>query len=192
MRYSGIDLRDATQRSLRERIVVVPQEGFLFNGTILENIRLAREGATDDDVVRAMEAIGVAERFAALPEGLHTEVRERGSRLSAGEKQLVSLARAALADPAVLVLDEATSSLDPGTEVVVERAMVTLMEGRTVIVIAHRLSTAERCDLVGVVAEGQLLELGSHDALVAHGGRYAELFANWSGGISGPELLPSP
>ena len=192
VRYAGIDLRDATQRSLRERIVVVPQEGFLFNGTILENIRLAREGATDDDVVRAMEAIGVAERFAALPEGLHTEVRERGSRLSAGEKQLVSLARAALADPAVLVLDEATSSLDPGTEVVVERAMVTLMEGRTVIVIAHRLSTAERCDLVGVVAEGQLLELGSHDELVAHGGRYAELFANWSGGISGPELLPSP
>ena len=192
VRYAGIDLRDATQRSLRERIVVVPQEGFLFNGTILDNVRLARQGATDEDVVRAMDIIGVAERFEALPEGLHTEVRERGSRLSAGEKQLVSLARAALADPAVLVLDEATSSLDPGTEVVVERAMVTLMEGRTVIVIAHRLSTAERCDLVGVVAEGQLLELGTHAALVAQGGRYAELFATWSGGIGGPELLPSP
>ncbi len=192
VRYAGIDLRDATQRSLRERIVVVPQEGFLFNGTILDNVRLARQGATDEDVVRAMEIIGVAERFEALPEGLHTEVRERGSRLSAGEKQLVSLARAALADPAVLVLDEATSSLDPGTEVVVERAMVSLMEGRTVIVIAHRLSTAERCDLVGVVAEGQLLELGTHAALVAQGGRYAELFATWSGGIGGPELLPSP
>ena len=192
VRYAGIDLRDATQRSLRERIVVVPQEGFLFNGTILDNVRLARRGATDEDVVRAMDIIGVAERFEALPEGLHTEVRERGSRLSAGEKQLVSLARAALADPAVLVLDEATSSLDPGTEVVVERAMVTLMEGRTVIVIAHRLSTAERCDLVGVVAEGQLLELGTHAALVAQGGRYAELFATWSGGIGGPELLPSP
>jgi ATP-binding cassette subfamily B protein len=192
IRYAGIDLRDATQRSLRQRIVVVPQEGFLFNGTILENIRLAREDATDAEVLRALETIGVLERFAALPEGLHTEVRERGSRLSAGEKQLVSLARAALADPAVLVLDEATSSLDPGTELIVEHAMVELMEGRTVIVIAHRLSTAERCDLVGVVADGQLLELGTHDELVAHGERYATLFATWSGGIGGPELLPSP
>jgi ATP-binding cassette subfamily B protein len=107
----------------------------------------------------------------------------------------VSLARAALADPAVLVLDEATSSLDPGTELVVEHAMVELMEGRTVIVIAHRLSTAERCDLVGVVAEGRLLELGTHADLVAQGERYAALFATWSGGqggIDGSELLPSP
>jgi ATP-binding cassette subfamily B protein len=192
IRYAGIDLRDATLRSLRERVVVVPQEGFLFNGTILDNVRLAREGATDDEVVRALETIGVLERFSQLPDGLHTEVRERGSRLSAGEKQLVSLARAALADPAVLVLDEATSSLDPGTELVVEHAMVELMEGRTVIVIAHRLSTAERCDLVGVVAEGRLLELGTHADLVAQGERYAALFATWSGGIGGPELLPSP
>ena len=192
VRYAGIDLRDATQRSLRQRVVVVPQEGFLFNGTILENIRLAREGATDADVLAALEAIGVHERFASLPEGLDTEVQERGSRFSAGEKQLVSLARAALADPAVLVLDEATSSLDPGTEVVVEHAMAKLMEGRTVIVIAHRLSTAERADLVGVVAEGQLLELGTHQELLAQGGRYADLFTTWSGGIGGPELLPSP
>ncbi len=192
VRYAGTDLRDATLRSLRERIVVVPQEGFLFNGTILENVRLARAGASDEEVVTALEAIGVRERFAALPEGLATEVRERGSRLSAGEKQLVSLARAALADPAVLVLDEATSSLDPGTEVVVEHAVARLMEGRTVIVIAHRLSTAERADLVGVVAGGRLLELGTHDELLARGGRYAELFATWSGGMSGPELLPSP
>lgn len=185
VRYAGIDLRDATLRSLRQRVVVVPQEGFLFNGTILENVRLARAGATDDEVLDALDAIGVRDRFAALPEGLHTEVRERGSRLSAGEKQLVSLARAALADPAVLVLDEATSSLDPGTEVVVEHAMARLMEGRTVIVIAHRLSTAERADLVGVVAEGRLLELGSHAELVERGGRYAELFATWSGGVAG-------
>jgi ATP-binding cassette subfamily B protein len=185
VRYAGIDLRDATLRSLRQRVVVVPQEGFLFNGTILENVRLARAGATDDEVLDALDAIGVRDRFAALPEGLHTEVRERGSRLSAGEKQLVSLARAALADPAVLVLDEATSSLDPGTEVVVEHAMARLMEGRTVIVIAHRLSTAERADLVGVVAEGRLLELGSHTELVERGGRYAELFATWSGGVAG-------
>ena len=192
VRFGGIDLRDATARSLRERVVVVPQEGFLFNGTILENIRLARAGATDAEVMDALEAIGVHERFARLPEGLHTEVQERGSRFSAGEKQLVSLARAALADPAVLVLDEATSSLDPGTEVVVEHAVNRLMEGRTVIVIAHRLSTAERADLVGVVAEGRLLELGTHAELLARGGRYAALFRTWSGGIGGPELLPSP
>ena len=184
VRYAGIDLRDATLRSLRERVVVVPQEGFLFNGTILDNIRLARADATDAQVLDALEAIGVRERFASLPEGLATEVRERGSRLSAGEKQLVSLARAALADPAVLVLDEATSSLDPGTEVVVEHAMARLMEGRTVIVIAHRLSTAQRADLVGVVAEGRLLELGTHDELIDAGGRYAELFATWSGGLT--------
>jgi ATP-binding cassette subfamily B protein len=184
VRYAGIDLRDATKRSLRERVVVVPQEGFLFNGTILDNVRLARDGATDDDVMAALDAIGVKERFASLPEGLHTEVQERGSRFSAGEKQLVSLARAALADPAVLVLDEATSSLDPGTEAIVEHAMTRLMEGRTVIVIAHRLSTAERADMVGVVADGRLLELGTHSELVAQGGRYADLFANWAGGLA--------
>ena len=184
VRYAGIDLRDATQRSLRERVVVVPQEGFLFNGTILENVRLARAGATDGEVMEALDAIGVRERFSLLPEGLDTEVRERGSRLSAGEKQLVSLARAALADPAVLVLDEATSSLDPGTEVVVEGAMTRLMEGRTVIVIAHRLSTAERADVVGVVADGRLLELGTHDELMAQGDRYAALFATWTGGLT--------
>jgi ATP-binding cassette, subfamily B, bacterial len=184
VRFAGIDLRDATQRSLRERVVVVPQEGFLFNATIMENVRLARAGATDDEVLGALEAIGVRERFAQLPEGLDTEVRERGSRLSAGEKQLVSLARAALADPAVLVLDEATSSLDPGTEVVVEQAMARLMEGRTVIVIAHRLSTAERADVVGVVADGRLLELGTHEELLARGDRYAALFATWTGGLA--------
>ncbi len=184
VRYAGIDLRDATRRSLRQRVVVVPQEGFLFNGTILENVRLARAGASDEDVVAALDAIGVRERFTELPEGLATEVHERGSRLSAGEKQLVSLARAALADPAVLVLDEATSSLDPGTEVIVEEAMTRLMEGRTVIVIAHRLSTAERADLVGVVAEGQLLELGTHAELLGQGGRYTSLFTTWTGGLA--------
>jgi ATP-binding cassette, subfamily B, bacterial len=184
--YGGVDLRDASLASLRQRVVVVPQEGFLFNGTIAENIRLARAGATDADVEAALDEIGVLERFAVLPDGLATEVRERGSRLSAGEKQLVSLARAALADPAVLVLDEATSSLDPGTEVVVEEALGRLMEGRTVIVIAHRLTTAERADLVGVVADGHLAELGTHDELVARGGRYAAMHATWTGGLTTP------
>lgn len=180
----GVDLRDATMRSLRERIIVVPQEGFLFNGTIRDNIRLARHTASDQEVESALADLGLLGRFSDLPDGLDTEVRERGSRLSAGEKQLVSLARAALVDPAVLVLDEATSSLDPGTEVLVEQAMVRLMEGRTVIVIAHRLSTAERADRVGVVADGKLVELDTHDELIANEGHYAKLFHTWQGGLN--------
>lgn len=178
--FGGIDLRDATLASLRDRVVVVPQEGFLFNGTIRDNVRVARGDATDDEVDDALRVLGIYDRFAALPQGLDTEVRERGSRLSAGEKQLVSMARAALVDPALLVLDEATSSLDPGTEVLVEQAMNTLMEGRTVVVIAHRLSTAERADRVGVVSGGRLAEIGSHDDLMADEGHYAALFATWS------------
>ena len=179
--FGGVDLRDATGRSLRERIVVVPQEGFLFNGTIRDNVRIARADATDAEVDAALAVVGADERFGLLPEGFATEVRERGSRLSAGERQLVSLARAALADPAVLVLDEATSSLDPGTEAMVERAMDRLFAGRTVIVIAHRLSTAERADRVGVVDHHDLVELGSHDELIALGGRYAALYGSWAG-----------
>jgi ATP-binding cassette, subfamily B, bacterial len=179
--YAGVDVRDATLRSLRERICVVPQEGFLCNGTIRENVRIARQGATDAEVDDALRAIGAYGRFSELQDGLATEVRERGSRLSAGEKQLVSLARAALADPSVLVLDEATSSLDPGTELLVEAALERLMEGRTVVVIAHRLSTAERADRIGVVDAGGLVELGTHDDLVAAGGPYAALYATWAG-----------
>ena len=188
VRLGGVDLRDATLASLRGRIVVIPQEGFLFNGTIRDNVRLAREDATDAEVDDALRAVGAYERFAALPEGLDTEVRERGSRLSAGEKQLVSLARAALADPAVLVLDEATSSLDPGTEVLVESAVDRLLEGRTVVVIAHRLSTSERADVVGVVDGGELVELGTHADLVAAGGRYASLYATWVAGTRAPAV----
>lgn len=184
VRYGGIDLRDATLGSLRRRIAVIPQEGFLFNGSIRDNVRLAQAGASDAEVDEALRAVGAYERFARLPEGLDTEVRERGSRLSAGEKQLVSLARAALADPAVLVLDEATSSLDPGTEVVVERAVDRLLEGRTVVVIAHRLSTSERADVVGVIDGGRLVELGSHRDLVDRGGTYARLYATWMAGVA--------
>ena len=181
VRYAGVDLRDATFSSLRDRFTVVPQEGYLFQGTIMDNVRLAKPEATDAEVEAAMARIGVLDHFATLAEGLHTEVRERGSRFSAGERQLVSLARAALANNEVLVLDEATSSLDPGTEVEVESALTKLMEGRTVIVIAHRLTTAERADMVAVVDDGGIVEIGTHDDLVVRGGAYAALFGSWSG-----------
>ena len=183
VRFGGVDLRDATVTSLRQRVAVIPQEGFLFNGTIRDNVRLARDGATDDEVDAALRSVGAYDRFASLPDGVDTEVRERGSRLSAGEKQLVSLARAALANPAVLVLDEATSSLDPGTEALVEVAVDRLRQGRTVVVIAHRLSSAARADLVGVVVDGRLVELGRHRQLVAAGGHYARLYDTWTAGI---------
>jgi ATP-binding cassette subfamily B protein len=184
IRIGGMDLRTADTDSLREHIVVVPQEGFLFAGTVADNIRLAKPKATDADIRQALDRIGVLDVFERLPQGLDTEVQERGSRLSAGEKQLVSLARAALVDPKVLILDEATSSVDPGTEAIVEVAMESLMEGRTVIAIAHRLSTSERCDRVGVVVAGELVELGPHDELVAAGGHYAELFEAWTSGLA--------
>ncbi|HEX7522257.1 MAG TPA: ABC transporter ATP-binding protein [Acidimicrobiia bacterium] len=185
VRFGGVDLRDATLRSLRERIVVVPQEGFLFAGTVRDNIRIGRADATDPEIKAAVDALGLGDRFDALPDGLDTEVRERGSRLSAGERQLVSLVRAALADPAVLVLDEATSNLDPGTERAVERALERLTEGRTTVVVAHRLSTAARADRVAVIDHGQLVELGTHKQLLARDGRYAQLFAAWDAGHDG-------
>jgi ATP-binding cassette subfamily B protein len=177
--YGGIDLTMATMASLRERIVVVPQEGFMFNGTIRDNLRIARATATDDEIDGAIAAIGATEHFAQFPDGLDTEVRERGSRLSAGERQLVALARAALVDPAVLVLDEATSNLDPGTEAEVEQALERLMAGRTVIVVAHRLSTVQRADHIAVIANAKIAEYGTHDELIARNGRYAALAAAW-------------
>jgi ATP-binding cassette subfamily B protein len=177
--YGGIDLKMATMSSLRERIVVVPQEGFLFNGTIRDNLRIARSSATDEEIDAAIAAIGATEHFATLPDGLDTEVRERGSRLSAGERQLVALARAALVDPAVLVLDEATSNLDPGTEAEVEHALERLMAGRTVIVVAHRLSTVQRADHIAVIADAQVAEYGTHTELIAKGGRYSALATAW-------------
>ncbi len=178
--FGGVNLKMATMDSLRNRIVVVPQEGFLFNGTIRDNLRVARASATDAEIEAAIAAIGVTEHFAQFADGLDTQVRERGSRLSAGERQLVALARAALVDPAVLILDEATSNLDPGTESEVEHALERLMNGRTVIVVAHRLSTVQRADRIAVVAEARIAELGPHTELLALNGHYAELARAWA------------
>ena len=180
----GVDLRDGTLESLRRRIVLLPQEGHLFSGTIADNVRLARPEAPDEEVLRALEEIGARERFEALPEGIHTDVQTRGVRLSAGERQLVGIARVALADPAVIVLDEATSSMDPATEAAVERALAAVVAGRTVITIAHRLSTAERADRVVVMDGGRVVEVASHDELVAQGERYARLWASWQAGVA--------
>jgi ATP-binding cassette, subfamily B, bacterial len=181
--FGGIDLREAPLDELRRRIVFVPQEGHLFSGTIGDNVRLARPGATDGEVREALRRVGALERFEALADGLATDVRSRGGRLSSGERQLVSLARVALADPSVIVLDEATSSLDPQTEAAVEHALASLALGRTVITVAHRLSTAERADRVAVMERGRLVELATHRELVRQGDRYARLWASWQSGL---------
>jgi ATP-binding cassette subfamily B protein len=180
----GVDLRDGTLDSLRHRIVMLPQEGHLFSGTIADNVRLARPEASDDEVVRALDEIGALARFEALPDGIGTDVQTRGVRLSAGERQLVGIARVALADPTVIVLDEATSSLDPATEAAVEQALAAVVAGRTVIIIAHRLSTAERADRVVVMDHGRVVEVASHEDLVEQGERYARLWASWQAGIA--------
>ena len=177
--FGGVDLRAASLADLRRRIAVVPQEGFCFAGSIKDNVRIARPSASDEEIRSALRAIDSLDRFETFEDGLDTDVRERGSRLSAGERQLIALARAALVDPAVLVLDEATSNLDPGTEAAVERALEKLMEQRTVIVVAHRLSTIQRADRIGVIDDGRLAEFGTHDELMLLGGRYFELATAW-------------
>jgi ATP-binding cassette subfamily B protein len=181
----GVDLRHSTLESLRRRIVMLPQEGHLFSGTIADNVRLAEPDASDEEVLYALGQIGARKRFEALPDGIHTDVQSRGVRLSAGERQLVGIARVALADPTVIVLDEATSSLDPATEAAVERALAAVVEGRTVIIIAHRLSTAERADRVVVMDAGRVVEVASHEELVEQGERYARLWASWQAGVAG-------
>ena len=178
--FGGVDLRQASMEDLRRRIVVIPQEGFLFDGSVRDNLLIAKPSATESELLRALDNIGLRERFEALPEGLDTQVRERGSRLSAGERQLVALSRAALVNPAVLVLDEATSNLDPGTEMLVEAALEKLMIGRSVIVVAHRLSTVQRADKIAVVADARISEIGTHDELIALNGHYALLASTWN------------
>jgi len=178
----GVDLRDLRLSDLRERIVIVPQEGFLFNGTIAENITYAHPHAPDREAAahRALLDLGLGEWVGALPQGVGTDVGQRGEGLSAGERQLIALARAALAGAAVLVRDEATSAVDPATEARINRALARLTAGRTAVSIAHRLSTAEAADLVAVLDRGELVELGHHRDLLALGGVYARMQHSWS------------
>jgi ATP-binding cassette subfamily B protein len=183
----GHDLRDVTIASLRRQLGVVPQEPFLFAGTMRDNVAFARPDASDEDVRRAVEAVGLAPLVDSLPDGIDTAVHERGVSLSSGERQLLALARAFLAEPRVLVLDEATSNLDLQSETLVEQALDVVLEGRTAIIVAHRLSTAMRADRIVVVDQGRVLEVGSHAELVARGGRYAEMFAAWSSHLGGGE-----
>ena len=175
----GHDLRDVTQRSLRTQLGVVPQEGFLFAGTVRDNIAFARPGAGDEEVAAAAAAVGVHDFILSLEHGYDTEVGERGSRLSLGQRQLVAFARALLADPRILILDEATSSVDIGTERRIERALDRLLTGRTAFIIAHRLSTIMSADEIVVLEHGRVLERGSHDELVARGGAYLALYGDW-------------
>jgi ABC-type multidrug transport system fused ATPase/permease subunit len=180
VRLDGVDLRDLAGTDLRRGVVMVTQENFLFSGTIAENIAFGRPSATRAEVEAAARAIGADEFIRTLPEGYDTDVRKRGGRLSAGQRQLVAFARGFLADPAVLILDEATSSLDIPSERLVQRAMRTILADRTAFVIAHRLSTVQIADRVLVIENGQIVEDGPPARLVAAGGRYAALHQQWA------------
>ena len=180
----GVDLNDVTQESLRHQLGIVPQEGFLFAGTVSENIAFGKPDARPEDIVRAAQTVGAHEFILRLEDGYETQLGERGSRLSLGQRQLVAFARALLADPRILILDEATSSVDIGTERTIEQALRTLLSDRTSFVIAHRLSTIRDADLIVVLEHGQVIEQGSHDELLALRGLYTSLYGDWAGAAS--------
>ena len=176
----GADLNDVSQESLRRQLGIVPQEGFLFAGTVAENIAFGKPDAKPEEIVRAAQTVGAHEFILRLEDGYETQLGERGSRLSLGQRQLVAFARALLADPRILILDEATSSVDIGTERTIEQALRTLLADRTSFVIAHRLSTIRDADLIVVLEHGQVIEQGSHDELLARQGLYTSLYGDWA------------
>ncbi len=180
----GHDISGVTLESLRSQLGVVPQEPFLFNGSIARNVAFGRPDASAEEIVEACQVVGLGELLARLPDGVDTPVHERGASLSSGERQLLALARAFLARPRVLILDEATSSLDLASEGLIEIALDRVLEGRTALIIAHRLATAMRADRIAVIDHGRLTELGTHDELVALGGHYARLYATWEAAAS--------
>ena len=184
----GTDLRNVRFDSLRDRVVMVPQEGILFRGTIADNVRMGSPSASRREVSEAFRSLGLFDWLAELDQGIDTQVGERGSSLSVGERQLVTLVRAAIADPDVLVLDEATSAVDPATEVRISNALNRLTRDRTVVTIAHRLSTAEVADRVLVFDSGRLVQDGAHGDLIAEGGVYGRLFESWQRGATGAEV----
>ncbi|HSS74607.1 MAG TPA: ABC transporter ATP-binding protein [Gaiellaceae bacterium] len=180
----GLDLREVTQASLRRQLGVVPQEGFLFAGSVRENIAFGEPDATPEQIVAAAQAVGAHDFVLRLEDGYETELGERGLRLSLGQRQLVAFSRALLADPRILVLDEATSSVDIGTERRIERALQTLLAGRTAFVIAHRLSTIRDADLIVVLEHGRVVEQGSHEELLARRGLYTSLYGDWAAEVA--------
>jgi ABC-type multidrug transport system fused ATPase/permease subunit len=180
VRVDGHDLRGVQQRALRRQLGIVPQEGFLFSGSVRENVAFGRPEATEEEIEAAIAAVGATDFVTRLPEGLDTEVGERGIQLSAGQRQLVAFARALLAEPRILILDEATSNVDVRTEKTIERGLERLLHGRTAIVIAHRLSTIRRAGKIVVLEHGQIAEQGTHDELINASGPYSKLYGAWA------------
>ena len=178
----GVDVRDVARTDLRSRVAFVPQEGFLFDSSIAENLRYGKLDATDSELTRALDELGLTDWIEGLPDGLSTQVGERGGSMSAGERQLIALARAWISDPDLLVLDEATSAVDPALEVRLRRAIEQLTTGRTSVTVAHRLSTAEAADEVLVFDKGRLVERGTHVQLLEYQGVYAAMRADWTVG----------
>jgi ATP-binding cassette subfamily B protein len=176
VKVDGYDLRDIKLGSLRRQMAVVLQDNFLFSGSIMENIRYGNLEASDEEIIEVAQTVGAHDFIMKLPEGYETDVRERGGRLSVGQRQLISLARALMADPRILIMDEATSSIDAYTELIIQKALERVFRNRTSIIIAHRLSTVRNSDMIVVLQEGGIAEKGSHDELIEMDGLYKQLY----------------